>query len=241
MAFLIIFHFSFFIFHSHAQEPQTRATQPTTAPSDNPFPAMKKAFADLANPDGQVRDDAFVWLMGLNPTDLPALRKLVRQSLPLAPEQLMALPQIVMHVYLTGETYDVVPDAGFLGIFMPSSAVESGECVVVDRRMPGFVGERALREGDVILGVVEHPTLEFHKGSELSDAMKPFKAGDVVHLQVLRQGKVQRITARLDPKPAEAEPGTREAIEAFNASRRARAEQYWQEHFADLLETPQAQ
>jgi hypothetical protein len=239
-AFVLIFHFSFFIFHSRADEPQTRpSSQPTTAPSDIPFPAMKKAFADLASSDGQVRDDAFGWLIGLNPSDLPALRKLVRQTAPLAPEQAMALPQIVMHVYLTGETYDVMPEAGFLGIFMGSP--DSNDGVVVRWRMPGFVGERVFREGDVILGVIEPPSPQFQKNEDLTAAMRTFKAGDTVHMQVLRQGKVVRLAVPLDPKPAEVDPGILEVVLAFNAARRARAEQYWQDHFADLLETPQAQ
>ena len=201
---------------------------------------MKKAFADLASPDGQVRDDAFTWLMGLNPTDLPALRKLVQQSLPLASEQAMALPQIVMHVYLTGETFDVYPESGFLGIKM--GLPESDDGVVVRFRMPGFVGERMLRDGDLILGLMDQPSPQFRKNDDLSTAMASFKAGDTVRLQVLRQGKVLRVTARLDPRPVEAQPGTtNEIIDGFIGSRRRMAEQYWVEHFADLLETAQAQ
>jgi hypothetical protein len=202
---------------------------------------MKKAFADLASPDGQARDEAFVWLMGLNPSDLPALRNLARQSSPLAPEQWMALPQIVMHVYLTGETFDAVPDKGFLGIFLPSPMSEPGDCVIVASCMPGFIGERMLRAGDVILGVLEHPTPQFRKAGDLTEAMAAFKAGDTVRLQVLRGGQILLVAARLDPRPVEAEEGNRTIIDPFNAARRARAEQYWQEQFADLLESPQAQ
>jgi hypothetical protein len=165
----------------------------------------------------------------------------VRQSSPLAPEQWMALPQIVMHVYLTGETFDVVPHKGFLGIFLPSAMTEPGDCVIVASCMPGFIGERMLREGDVILGVLEHPAPQFRKALDLTDAMGAFEAGDTVHLQVLRQGRILLLAARLDSKPVEAEDGNRTIIDPFNAARRARAEQYWQEQFADLLESPQAQ
>jgi hypothetical protein len=196
---------------------------------------MRQWFADLGSADGEVRDQAMVNLMGLRADDLPALRKLVEESRPLAPQQLVALKQIVIHDFLAGEPYDVKEGEGFLGIHLPGIA-EEAEAVVVNR-LPGFVGERMLRDGDVILGVVERPEKPIHSGSELTASLSQFSAGQTIHLQILRQGQVVRVPVQLDPKPLDASSQEfRDRMDDFLFRRLQRAQEYWDKHFADLVE-----
>jgi hypothetical protein len=217
-----------------ATSPSSPKTQPTTAASARPFPAMRQWFADLGSADGEVRDQAMVNLMGLRADDLPALRKLVEESRPLAPQQLVALKQIVIHDYLAGEPYDAKEGNGFLGIHLPGPT-EEAEAVVVNR-LPGFVGERMLRDGDVILGVVERPEKQIHSGNELTLTLGQFSAGQTIHLQILRQGHVIRVLVQLDPYPLDASPELRDRMDDFLFRRLKRAQDYWDEHFADLVE-----
>ena len=196
---------------------------------------MRQWFSDLASPDGELRDQALVNLMGLRGDDLPALRKLVEESRPLAPQQLVALKQIVIHDYLAGEPYDVQEGQGFLGIHLPS-ITEDADAIVVNR-LPGFVGERMLRDGDVILGILEHPQKQIHSGSDLTTILSTFTVGQTVHLQVLRQGQVMRVPVQLDPKPLDASSlELRDRMDDFLFRRLDRAQKYWDKHFADLVE-----
>ena len=99
---------------ARAEDPATQAapqTQPAVAAG-----LIKRWFDQLSDADPNLRDDATDQLMQLKRDDLPILRKVVQEALPLTPTQMEALPEIVSQVYLSGERYEVQPDAGFLGI-----------------------------------------------------------------------------------------------------------------------------
>jgi hypothetical protein len=151
-------------------------------------------FADLANRDAKVRDQARYNLMGITRDDLATLRQLVQKNRPLAPSQAVALRDIVMQVYLAGETYQPFPgSSGFLGVvyqgtvsnLAPDPPDDELRGVVVINRMPGFCSFRALQDGDVIVGVVddagqEHPV---RAQRDLGAAITSCRAGDTVHMR----------------------------------------------------------
>jgi hypothetical protein len=198
---------------------------------------LKTWFAELADPNAKVRAEARLNLMGIRASRLPQLRRVVADSRPLSAEQVAALHPIVTQVFLASEQYEARPDVGFLGIFLPSLEMSnSDEGALVTERMPGFVGMRMLRDGDVILGVrlPNHPGSRIHSGADLSTALKESLPGWPVQFQILRQGQVVDLTLVLDPKPMEAEIGA-DAMHEFNRQRLLRADQYWKKNFAELL------
>ncbi len=237
----------------------TLAAEPTTAPAaraggtptSNSVSGSKLRawFADLAAGDSAVRDNAYSELLGLARQDLPALREVVEQSRPVAPSQAGALREVVTHVYLSGETYDAEPRAGFLGLLMPtldSVEVQRGEAgegmiqrraptgVPIDFRIPGFCGFRALREGDVLLAIVSPVARPLPDWRALSPAVRAFAAGKVITFEVLRQGAVLKVPVKLDAFPLVA--GENAWLNEILPARDAAAEAYWNEQFAPLVE-----
>lgn len=218
-----------------------------TRPADKPDRGaqIKKWFADLASPDAVVRNNALVELLGLSSSDLPTLKKIAEASRPLAPSQAVVLRQIVTQVYLSGKTYDSDPASGFIGIRLDLTVVSvheapNGESVpvrgiVVAERMPGFAGSRTLRDGDVILGVVDRPSVAVQDAQSFSLVIQTMGAGATVHLQVLRQGAVIVVPVRLDPRPVAADPRLFGPMDDLLEERRSSAEHYWQTHFAPIV------
>lgn len=79
---------------------------------------IREAFAQLADADAEVREEARLRLMALERRYLPALQKLVERNRPLLPPQAAVIREIVTHVYLTGEPYNGDGRYGFLGVRM---------------------------------------------------------------------------------------------------------------------------
>jgi hypothetical protein len=220
---------------------------------------MVEAFAQLADPDADVREAARTQLMGLERRYLPALQKLVERSRPLLPSQAAVLRQIVTHVYLAGEPYAANGNMGFLGVRMleadvslpprnqddgddtapddeaPLIAPRTG--VVITERMPGFVGNRMLLDGDVIIGLADRPELRFQTGEDFSTAVRQFGAGRTIRFNLLRRGRLIKVAVPLDPRPeaAVAEPQGVGAMTDLLSRRRQKADAYWAESFAPLL------
>ncbi|HEX5242655.1 MAG TPA: PDZ domain-containing protein [Tepidisphaeraceae bacterium] len=215
-------------------------TRPATEPATRPTHLAKDVahwFAELVHPDAATRVQAMTQLMGLDASDLPTLREVVKKNRPLAVAQASVLRQIVTQVFLASETYDVASDQGFLGIFMPPlETPDATDGALVSERCPGFVSMQMLHEGDVILSVqlpAKRP-VRIHSPGELTSAMTGAKAGNKVQLEVLRQGQIIDVVVRLDPRPAQAEVGI-EAMRDFNRQRQDRADAYWDKNFASLL------
>ncbi len=241
-----------------AQSTTAASTQPTVSfPPDSP---IRKTFAKLADPDPKVRDQARQDLMGINADDLPKLRQLVIEHLPLSPDQLAALRDIVMQAYLAGEKYPAgdrsINPAGvetdsngtespfFLGLTWGKDITDATDArlgVTVDERLPGFPSYRFLRKGDMILGVWIHPTDPLPKQPDwltpnrqaLIAAISGSPRSQDVVVQLIRNGQQMTVAIKMAPKPIYADP---DSLQTFKAMRVDRAETYWQENYAPLFE-----
>ncbi len=236
---LVFFAFSFALFAPFAPS-RSLLFAVDTQPSNN-APPIAKWFWQLGDADPQVREAASVNLMGLRPEDLPQLQKLVAESLPLPPAQATVLRQIVEQIYLAGESYKATPGQGFLGIQTMRTTVKMDSAlddhpffaIVVYRRVPGFCGARALRDGDVILGVIERPNLDLTDVRDFSTAVREIGPRQLIHLQVLRHGQVREVPVTLDPRPMDIDIDT--AIDAMVEMREAKFREYWEQSFGPLL------
>jgi hypothetical protein len=244
------------------------ATQPAaTQPSPPPLPATREAdelpadspirqwFKKLADPDPKVREQAKTDLMGIAAGDLPKLRQLVIESMPIAPDQAAALPDIVTQSLLAGEKYtsrdgeetDASGSEGpyFLGLVGPQEEMDDqGRMgIVVDQRLPGFPSYRFLRKGDMILGVFVDPkaplqvvpNVQTRKLSVLSSFIEMNPAAQSILLQVLRDGELIRVQVTMAPRPQVANPATPGSLSTFIAERADLAETYWNENFASWV------
>lgn len=219
---------------------------------------IRHAFTELADGDAKVRDAARSELMGIERRYLPELRRIVEQTRPLLPSQATVLRQIVTHVYLAGEPYAVNHAMGFLGVRMQSAMVSQPadpqvernpqgpqanipaplpqNGVVIVERLAGFVGARALLDGDVIVAIEEHPQVQFASSLAFSQAIASTAPGDTIHFQVLRRGRMVKVEVKLDSRPAAAEDPDQSSMEALDAQRRQKADDYWRETFAPLVQ-----
>ncbi len=233
--------FPCFICDTHAGD---ATTQPADSRAADELAPIKAWFTDLASKDSTLRDAALTNLMGIKASELPALRQVVEESRPLVPAQASVLRQIVTQVFLSGEHYDGDPAAGFLGIRMEQTVVSfrdpaQGESpvtnagVVIVERMPGFPGARMLRDGDVILAILDRPDAPLRDPQDFALAVKDMGAGATVHFQILRRGQIMRAAVKLDVRPLEANQGF--GMNDLLERRRLRADEFWATHFASLV------
>lgn len=224
---------------------------PAAAPATQPADPVARAFANLCHTDPKVREAARIELMGLPRNRLPALEKIVADSVPLMPQQAAALKEIVTHAYLAGEEYESSSRDGFLGVrpveavvnFKPGPVLideddrDAVRGVVIMERIPGFCGARWLQDGDVILGIAEKPTVEIRGVTEFTLAVRTIGAGGTVTFQVLRQGQVIQVPMVLDSRPSALEfaVGGPNPLGDLAAERKRRADDYWERAFAPLL------
>lgn len=154
-----------------ASETATRPATSAAAPTTQPIADVQRWFDGLADADADVREASIQKLMALTRDDLPTLRQAVAATKQLELTQTTALHDIVIHVYLSGETYEANGAQGFLGLMQSNDLVDgfvvvkvpeeavAGEAaagaerrgVPVGNRLAGFCGYGALRTGDVIL------------------------------------------------------------------------------------------
>ncbi|MGE5610490.1 MAG: hypothetical protein ACM359_14665 [Bacillota bacterium] len=214
----------------------TWPANPATAPAEAAREQqIRQWLAELADPQAIVRERAREELMGLKVKELAMLRAAVQAAKSLEPSQAAVLREIVTQVYLAGRPYER-SDSGFLGIRMPASGAEA----VVESRLPGFPGYRWLWDGDVILDIEERPMPQPMGQVALTTAISDLKPGTVVHLKVLRQGKMTRVPVRLDARPAARVDETvdeyRLRVDSLMDDWALEAEQYWKDNFASLVE-----
>jgi hypothetical protein len=212
--------------------------------ADPPEINIEKAFGELAHQDAAVREAARMTLLGLPRSQLDRLRKVVQNSLPLLPSQAASLHDIVTHVYLSGEPYASNERSGFMGVRMNSTYLTlpdmvdrdgrlQSRVVIVDR-MPGFVGFRMLRDADVVLGIVNQPALQIRGDQEFAQAVRATPPGQVIELEILRQGQVIHVALKLDPRPDEA--GNPLTVGELLRQREEKAAAYWNEVFAPMVD-----
>jgi hypothetical protein len=231
---------------------------PTPKKEEDVEARIARSFTELADGDAKVRDAARSELMGLERRYLPELKRIVEQSKPLLPSQAAVLRQIVTHIYLSGEPYPVNHAMGFLGVRMQSATVSQPvdpqvgrnpqgpeanipaplpqNGVVIVERLAGFVGARALLDGDVIVAIEEHPQVQFASSLAFSQAIASTAPGETIHFQVLRRGRVVKVEVKLDSRPAAAEDADQSSMDALDTQRRQKADGYWRETFAPLVQ-----
>src|SRR5688500_3211146 len=138
-----------------------RATPPATQPNTQSAVAAHQLtawFAELGDPDADVRAAAFSKLLGLSRDELAALRAVVEAARPVSPAQGAALHDVVGHVFLSGGPFASDRHAGFLGgealredievlQFGHEPALGQDGGVPVGERLPGFCGFRGCAAG----------------------------------------------------------------------------------------------
>jgi hypothetical protein len=215
--------------------------RPTTRPVGKPVEKeqMRKMFLELDHPDGRVRERAREKLMGIRRTDLGVLAEVMAEFRPLEQQTVRLMKEIVTHVYLTEDEYDREA-RGFLGISMPRQGeIEERMQVIVESRMPGFGGFAALRDGDVILDIVESPQPQPLSRDNFIDAIKAMRPERTVKLKVLRQGVMRVVEVRVSPRPAERDRNgfayeTR--VQELVHRRSEEAEKFWNDTFGRVVE-----
>lgn len=221
----------------------------TPAPTTNRTSEISCWFTDLADRDAAKRDAARQNLMGLSRDDLPILQSLVKNTRPLAPSQAEALHDIVMQVYLAGDIYPARDPSGFLGVRFQtyvSQIADVGEDetpqgIVVTDRIPGFPGYQSLQNGDVIMSATELGSEAIGKPEEFSKMIASFKDGEMVHLNVLRAGKMMTISVKVVSRPIWVNTQIPTEAEALRQNdhlrqRLERAETYWETNFATSVD-----
>jgi hypothetical protein len=209
---------------------------------------VAKWFSQLDDADAAVRQDAFNKLMCLKAADLDMLKAVVKKAMPLRPGQASALPGIVKQVYLSGMDYDGDAARGFMGVSLlerdlpqiPGEPMQSGMPhvgIMLARCMPGFGGARSLRDGDVVLSIAERPEVKLDNTRVFAEAVGNFGAGQVIHLDVLRQNQVIRVEVTLDARPADLQGQGDQDMSVLDLLRRRddAADDYWSRDFVPLF------
>jgi C-terminal processing protease CtpA/Prc len=218
------------------------ASSPATVPSAQ----IASWFADLNNRDADVRERARTNLMGISRADLDELQQVVEKSRPIAPSQAMVLQEIVEQVVQATQPYPQLPDrVGFLGVRLPREIITVGRDpsdpqnqagALVTDRIPGFCAYGALQNGDMIVAVGEAPNQVIRTNDDLTAIIGARKAGETVHLEILRNGKQLEVPITLSARPVWAGPtSSQEVVDEAVQNRQRIAHDYWEQHFAPLL------
>lgn len=224
-----------------AQHPDAAAAPTTSAPAVG-MDQLRKWVEELGDLEATRREAAYDRLLELNRSDLSELQRVAAGFRPLTPSRSIALQQVVEHLYLKGEKYEANDTAGFLGVRL-GDVIEweaAGQDtkpgphtgVMIAGRMAGFGGFQALRDGDIIVAVADRPATLISSLESLRVVIQSFSAGQMIHLQVIRQGRYIRTSAVLDGTPVLVGQST---LEELLLQRREKAEEYWRTHFADLM------
>jgi len=196
-----------------ASSPGTQPALQNLSPREQ---QIRQWLSDLASLEAPFRQMARINLMSLKPSELPTLRKVCLQAVPLNRPQLESLKEIVAQLYLAGELEKECKldkegadnPSGFVGVRLGLGRTDDGERseaipgIVIYRRIIGFVGYRTLQDGDIIIGLQEEPGLHMDKLKEFTDAVGARGPGDEIHLHLIRAGKEMVVPIKLDGKPA---------------------------------------
>lgn len=216
---------------------------PTSRPTTEPAAAeraehIRRWVIGLMDVDPAVRERSLDELLGMGRDDLPLLKLVLAKLPPLDPEVRQELPGIIEHVYLSEEPFEPARKA-FLGVRMPREEIgrehDPKVEIVIESRLPGFDAYRKLRNGDGILDLEESPLPQPPDRNDFIERVKEMRPGRVIHLKVLREGKVISVGVRLGRRPAEINemaPGT---ADQFSNDRAAKAQKYIKEEFGQIL------
>jgi hypothetical protein len=209
-------------------------------PDDAATAEVRKLFAGLADHNAEVREAALTGLLNRPAGDLPRLRKVVATSRPLQPNQSAHLRSIVTHLFLKGQDYLSAGQSGFMGVTLADAVVipasEPGEGeqtgIVIINRLPGFAGYGALRDGDVIVRVLNFPHQPLRNRETLQQLVLNIPPGEEVRLKILRQGQVMDVAFQLSKRPNIPNDA---ASNMFLRDREEAADVYWRQKFSPLL------
>jgi hypothetical protein len=191
------------------------------------LPQLQTLITQLGSDDPHLREAALDSLMDLHRPDLSILRAAAMSQSPLMPGQVDALRQAVAQIFLAGEPFKVDPQqpGGFLGVLFPHEY----EGAIVQDRIRGFPGYRYLQAGDVIVKLLDRPSMQIHNYNDFINAVAMFNPGETLHLLILRYGREIAIAVPLDYKPMDITP---ENISEWADRREKRAAAYWSAEFS---------
>lgn len=219
-----------------AREPTTLPTEmPSTAPAAAEWQTLVERLGDR---DPATRAAAREALMQLTREDLPSLAVAARESGPLSPTQRSLLREVVVQVYLAGRHRFVGIGPGYLGITISRSVtMPQPGGAVVQGRLQGYDGVRALEVGDVITaislpGQADASFQPIDRFERLREVLGRRQPGDWVVARVIRDGAEHDVPLRLGPiplNPVEDPDGMRAAADY------AEGERHWTEEFEPRL------
>ncbi|HEX8522378.1 MAG TPA: hypothetical protein VF669_08990 [Tepidisphaeraceae bacterium] len=230
----------------------------TTSPATLPANQLAALVTDLGNLDSAVRERARTRLLAIGADELTALRNVVAKNPSLNKSQVIALREIVNHVFLATQNYPQLQQMGFLGVTLAPIKVSTLEqhdelegadpldqlieankeerattAVVVQERMPGFCGFGAFQTGDIIVAIQDDPPIRIESVGRLQLSIRARAAGERITFQILRQGKKIDITLTLSGYPDALLPGVDPTD--FRREREEAATNFWNQTFAPLL------
>ena len=208
------------------------APRPASAAEVATTEQLRRWVVGLRDADPATREKSKHALLGLRREELPTLAAVVHDFRPLEPTVVGDMREIVEHVYLSGDEYPK-EEMGFIGIHMPETPAPKLE-VVVESRMPGFAGFRMLQDGDAILDIEEYPLAQPVDRRAFCAKVLRIKPRELIHLRVLRRGKIIRVPGRLDPRPKDPSGAGVDydfVVQELLARRAAEADGYWKRVF----------
>ena len=175
---------------------------------------------------------------------MESLREAVARNLSVAKEHEELLEDIVEQVFLASEPYQSIEQHGFLGVMFDPDEVLPAEDptalpyfgVEIYAVLPGLAASKCLEVGDVVMAVkVGATTYELASPQDMKKTVSSLPAGQRVTFRILRKGKMLSVEAVLCARPAGLidAPGV---IEQFTSDRQSRADDYWEQHFAPILD-----
>lgn len=201
---------------------------------------IDRYVTQLSDDRSSIRESARHALMKLQRSDLPALRRVISQRLPLPANERELLRGIVDQVYLSECTYPGDPRHGFLGVqFDGEQGLDTGEPGGVEIRhlIPGLAASRYLESGDVVLSIIgADGKWDIKVSEELIEAIKTCMANERLVFKVLRRGRILMLPVVLDAVPANL--STIDQVPEFINQRQNEADAYWNAAFAPLFEPP---
>jgi hypothetical protein len=202
-------------------------------------PVLAEQLSLLGSVDPDLREHARELLMSLSIDDLPTLRDAVKQVGKLSPTQVGLLREVVCHVSVA-PTFEALT-GGFLGVLFDRQGnyglPRLGVGAMVLERIPGFVANRMLCDGDLIDTIeVGSELLPVLSNDDLHERVKDLPPGTIVTLDVLRGGRQISITLVLDARPTtlaayELHGNSEEFIDVQTAKGQA----YWDQNFAPIF------
>ncbi|HEY1685553.1 MAG TPA: PDZ domain-containing protein [Tepidisphaeraceae bacterium] len=193
---------------------------------------------NLNNPDPAIRDQARQDLMAIHRSQLDDLRQAAIRAMPLSPEQIASLHEIVMQVILADAAHqaDATSQRGFLGASPMVQQITGPDnkprmAILITQRIPGFDAYRLLRNGDIILSIDGDPNTTRDIQTFMA-TIQTHAPGQQLRLQVLRDQQKIDITLELTARPMSAD--NLQPLDLFQ-TQQDRVEQYWRSNFASIL------